>query len=121
MLYEKVGRTLYEQRQKGIVDTNTPEYESAFGEINELIRDLRLREKESNNLKDSLEENEVKKNRAVAERTCKNCGLENVEGTKFCQGCGEKLGIADSIVCPECGEKIALDIKFCGSCGRKMF
>jgi hypothetical protein len=43
---------------------------------------------------------------------CPKCQFENISGTKFCQGCGNKL----EIVCPKCGFKQTY-AKECAKCG----
>ena len=44
---------------------------------------------------------------------CPGCQRENLEGDRFCRGCG----IALQQICLECGQHIAPDDAFCGSCG----
>ena len=44
---------------------------------------------------------------------CASCGLENPEGTKFCEECGSKFIQA----CPGCGREVKPTAKFCGECG----
>ena len=56
---------------------------------------------------------------ALAGRTCSQCGYENPEGTKFCQECGNKLGMT-KMVCPSCGQENSLGTKFCGGCGTRL-
>ena len=118
-LYGKAGRMLYEQHQKGLL--NTPEYESVIREIDELNQELQLSESNLNNLRDALEEKENEKNRAIAVRTCRNCGFENAEGRKFCQECGTKLEQFTSVVCPACGVQNDDGVKFCGNCGKMLY
>ncbi|MCX5852734.1 MAG: AAA family ATPase, partial [Deltaproteobacteria bacterium] len=44
---------------------------------------------------------------------CSNCGIENPEGYKFCNECGQKLVLA----CPSCRMINQPGSKFCGGCG----
>jgi len=47
---------------------------------------------------------------------CPHCGKPAGKG-KFCQECGESLGISQ---CPACGKPLAAGSKFCGECGQKI-
>src|SRR5262245_54842426 len=47
---------------------------------------------------------------------CPSCGVENPEGTKFCEECGTKL----ARVCPSCGQEVRPTAKFCGACGSSL-
>lgn len=44
---------------------------------------------------------------------CKNCGSQIRNNTKFCPGCGQKVGL----FCKNCGAEIKPGMKFCGICG----
>ncbi len=44
---------------------------------------------------------------------CRNCGYENREGVRFCEGCGSSLGPS----CPSCGAELPEGVRFCGQCG----
>jgi membrane protease subunit (stomatin/prohibitin family) len=46
---------------------------------------------------------------------CPKCNATVPAGSKFCSGCGNKLG-AD---CPSCGATVSTDAKFCSQCGGK--
>jgi hypothetical protein len=51
--------------------------------------------------------------------SCPNCGLENLEGSKFCIKCGallEKRGW--TMRCPYCLNECQADSIVCGNCGR---
>ena len=47
---------------------------------------------------------------------CPTCGYHNLEGVKFCQQCGAKLGVSN---CQRCGAALAPGTRFCGECGAK--
>lgn len=47
---------------------------------------------------------------------CPECGLRNLEGMKFCQECGAKLGASN---CRKCGAILPPGTRFCGECGMK--
>lgn len=47
---------------------------------------------------------------------CLSCQSDNREGARFCQECGDKLGLA----CPNCGSKNPPVSKFCDECGIKL-
>ncbi len=53
---------------------------------------------------------------------CSKCGTENVGGSKFCNGCGEKFEISQPIMrfCSQCGSSITPESKFCNNCGFKI-
>lgn len=56
------------------------------------------------------------------------CGFENVDGTQFCEACGEELpqsGAADAatenlVKCPQCGEMNPADNLACEACGTEL-
>ena len=48
--------------------------------------------------------------------TCPECGHRNLEGVKFCQECGAKLGASN---CRACGAALSPGTRFCGECGAK--
>lgn len=47
---------------------------------------------------------------------CPKCGLDVVNGAKFCPNCGNKL----VETCPKCGAEIPNGSKFCPNCGNKL-
>jgi uncharacterized membrane protein YvbJ len=47
---------------------------------------------------------------------CPKCKFENLEGSKFCGGCGEQI----DITCPECGANNPVENKFCNECGSEL-
>src|SRR2546426_5306368 len=47
---------------------------------------------------------------------CPNCGTENPEGGKFCNGCGASL----FRVCSSCGTSNASGARFCSECGASL-
>ncbi len=44
---------------------------------------------------------------------CSNCGVENLQGAKFCHECGNPL----TRVCPSCSSAVLPAAKFCSECG----
>ena len=44
---------------------------------------------------------------------CSNCGADNRETARFCDGCGEHLPEQ----CPSCGALAPAGVRLCGSCG----
>ena len=44
---------------------------------------------------------------------CSSCGVENLQGAKFCHECGNPL----TRVCPSCGSAVLPAAKFCSECG----
>ena len=47
---------------------------------------------------------------------CPKCQFDSPEGAKFCNQCGNKLGIA----CPECGNINLHGSKFCNECAHDL-
>lgn len=47
---------------------------------------------------------------------CSSCRYKNPEGLKFCENCGNSLGIR----CPNCGFENPSGFRFCGECGTTM-
>lgn len=51
---------------------------------------------------------------------CSSCGRVNLPGSKFCAGCGTKLGIdAAARFCQNCGTPLGEGDMFCVNCGTK--
>jgi hypothetical protein len=48
---------------------------------------------------------------------CAHCGFNNREGVKFCENCGESVGVKPEKFCPACGHKNRPGVKFCEECG----
>ena len=48
---------------------------------------------------------------------CPTCGVENVAGARFCQGCGVPMERSAPVACPTCGTANPADALFCVSCG----
>ena len=59
-----------------------------------------------------------KKKESEAATHCPNCDYQNLDGTKFCQECGTKLG-GGVLSCTGCGAQLAPETRFCGECGAK--
>ncbi len=51
--------------------------------------------------------------------TCKKCGALNLDGSKFCSSCGEKLSLP-RVECPSCKSLVDEGVKFCPECGAPM-
>jgi membrane protease subunit (stomatin/prohibitin family) len=49
---------------------------------------------------------------------CPSCSAQNMQGAKFCQGCGTALNVASH--CTKCGNKVAANDSFCSECGNKL-
>jgi membrane protease subunit (stomatin/prohibitin family) len=48
---------------------------------------------------------------------CPKCGVQNPQTSKFCSGCGGKLGV-QTIPCPNCKAQVPEGTKFCPECGK---
>lgn len=116
---QKQEKELYVQIGKTAVERYGLE---SFGEIAEQIKltqaNLAVAQQKMNAAKAEAEEKERIAKEALAERTCSQCGHENPEGTKFCQECGNKLGVQN--LCPSCGAANAPGVKFCQECGSRL-
>lgn len=51
---------------------------------------------------------------------CRECGTENVSGSKFCNNCGSKLPPATHIICPSCEAVNPINRVFCDNCGTRL-
>lgn len=57
---------------------------------------------------------------------CLKCGVENIEGNKYCIACGSKLEKNQSVeqinykVCSKCGFQNSLTDNYCVNCGEKL-
>ncbi len=49
---------------------------------------------------------------------CPSCGTDLPQGSKFCTGCGTKIG--GEMPCPKCKADVPTGSKFCPNCGSKM-
>lgn len=51
--------------------------------------------------------------------TCKQCGSENIDGSKFCGSCGTSIRVEPAILtCRSCGTENPPTSKFCKNCGQ---
>ncbi|WP_315971328.1 double zinc ribbon domain-containing protein [Paenibacillus sp. N3.4] len=53
---------------------------------------------------------------------CNKCGATNVQGAKFCMGCGASLQVTvppapETVACSGCSQPIPVSAKFCPHCG----
>jgi membrane protease subunit (stomatin/prohibitin family) len=53
----------------------------------------------------------------VPQIACPKCGVLNPQTSKFCSGCGGKLGVT-LVPCPHCKKDIPEGSKFCPECGK---
>ncbi len=51
---------------------------------------------------------------------CPECGKNNSNNAKFCNGCGRSFVDNSDMYCPKCGEKNSINSKFCHSCGTEL-
>lgn len=58
---------------------------------------------------------------------CASCGIENLDGAKFCRGCGGALADSAAAVpeegsaaCPACGNPCKPGVRFCNKCGHAL-
>lgn len=61
-------------------------------------------------------------------QNCPSCGKPLAAGSKFCGGCGAKVGVSVAgpaatpgpAVCPQCRAELKPNVRFCGKCGQKV-
>ena len=112
-LYAEIGR-------KAVDAYGVQSFPAQADRLKLLESNLEAEEKKLGALQSSQEERERAETEAREARTCPECGLENPEGTRFCQECGCKLGEAKrACVCIQCGAKLEPGIRFCGECGAR--
>lgn len=90
-----------------------PEYSELAAEVNEAKSRIEM-------LKAEAERLEKERAQKLAQFTCPSCQMVNVEGSKFCEGCGAKLGGKPAAGCPSCGALNPSGAKFCPECGAKL-
>lgn len=110
-LYEAIGRKAVEQY-------GMESFEEEAQKLGLIQSNLVTAQAKVDEIKKAEEEKARAEEEARAARTCKECGHENPEGTKFCQQCGTKMGARN--LCPSCGAENAPGVKFCQQCGTKM-
>jgi len=95
----------------------------SFGELSDKLRlvenNIAAAEEKFNAMQAEKNAKEMAEQERTAARTCPSCGIQNPEGTKFCQECGTKLGAKEECFCTSCGAKLALGTRFCGECGAR--
>ena len=110
-LYARLGRAA--EAQYGL---------DGFGELADQLRlvqsELAENQQKLNVAKAEAEAREQAAQQAAQSRTCPQCGWENPEGTKFCQGCGTQM--SQPSFCPNCGQQNPSGTRFCGGCGTKL-
>lgn len=95
-----------------------------WGEAGEKLcltrRNMEEAKKQLNHAENENQEADEQKRQSEECRTCRECGMLNPEGVKFCQECGTKLGAREKRFCPECGAEVDVNVRFCGECGHRM-
>ena len=78
-----------------------------------------LKKKEEELAQEKLEFERAERER-IAKRTCIRCKALNPEDARFCEGCGQELGVLPREYCKNCGTMNPPGLKFCGECGTKL-
>ena len=113
-LYAQIGKKAFSSV------CNNPDFEDLVLDLKQVQRKLRQAEDNLRAIKEEKDQIDRQKKEELDARTCKDCGAENPEGTKFCQECGSKLGAAAKNICQGCGAQNPAGTKFCGDCGSKL-
>ena len=85
--YHILGEMTYESKEKN--EPENPGAQSIVTKINELKQLIVAKEQE---IKDIKEDKVVTPTAAPGKKFCTNCGKENDANSKFCAGCGTKIG-----------------------------
>ena len=88
-----------------------------IAEVEEKAEGLRQQEEELAAEKAQFEREEKER---IARRTCIKCKALNPEDAKFCEECGQGLGILPREYCKNCSTMNPPGLKFCGECGTKL-
>lgn len=51
---------------------------------------------------------------------CRECGMKNPTGSKFCNHCGSALPPSTSLLCPNCQTPNPSDLLYCDTCGTRL-
>lgn len=107
-IYADIGRQSLAQSQDRF-----PELENRLKLVQTNIAEAQARLETVQAEKKQKEQEEQLKEQQCA---CPACGYHNLEGVKFCQQCGAKLGVSN---CQRCGAALVPGTRFCGECGAK--
>ena len=97
-----------------------PEYAGLAAAVDAIDADIAaLKQREADALAEKERRDKEEKER-IAKLTCFSCKTVNVDGSKFCESCGAKLGVPPREYCASCGTMNRPNMKFCGECGKKL-
>ena len=91
-----------------------------FPELESRLKLVQINIMETQGMMEKIQAEKAKKEQdeqqTEAQCVCPECGYRNLEGVKFCQQCGAKLGLSN---CKKCGAALTPGTQFCGECGTK--
>ena len=93
------------------------ELAAKVAEVDEKADNLKRQEEEVLAEKAQFEKEEKER---IAKRTCIKCKALNPEDARFCEECGQELGILPREFCRNCSTMNPTGLKFCGECGSKL-
>ena len=93
------------------------ELKAKIDEVDEKREALKQQEEELAMEKEQFEREERER---IALRTCIKCKAVNPEDARFCETCGQELGILPREYCRSCCSMNPPGLKFCGECGSKL-
>ncbi len=110
-IYQKIGKKAVEQY-------GAENFAEEVQKLEQLQAELTAAQTKADEIKAAEEAKAKAEQEALAARTCTECGYENLEGTRFCQQCGTKMGSKN--LCPNCSTLNKAGINFCRECGTKL-
>ena len=113
--YEKAAFALYAELGQKMLELITAD--SEYAPLSDKIRET---DGQLEELRRELSELEQSYKTQLTALTCFSCKMVNPEGSRFCEGCGAKLGEPPKEYCRACSTMNNPGQKFCGECGAKL-
>ena len=97
-----------------------PAYAELAAQADAIAGEISAGRQREADLLEEKERHEREEKERIAKLTCFACKTVNVDGSKFCESCGARLGVPPRELCGACGTMNRLGMKFCGECGNKL-